>query len=48
MGPATKKALLEFQEMKNLPNTGALDPKTVKALGIEPTQKFPNLGGDLH
>lgn len=42
-GSATRKSLLEFQEMKNLPRTGTLDPKTIKELGIEPIQKFPNL-----
>lgn len=34
MGPQTQNAIYKFQADKNLPQTGILDTKTLKALGV--------------
>jgi hypothetical protein len=46
-GATTKKSILEFQELKNIPKTGILDPKTIEELKIKPIQKFPQLEKSL-
>ena len=37
MGPQTRRALIAFQHMNNIPMTGRLDSKTVSTLGITTT-----------
>jgi len=39
----TVKSISKFQEQNGIPNTGTLDTKTIRKLGIQPIKNFSNL-----